>query len=798
MASDTIFLPSYAGKLSFPYATGGTESIRACLFDAATGSVIGKACAVPYKTYHPHPGWAEQDPETWYENMALAVRGAIDSVSSGEDDGANQHEISALCVDTTCCSVVALDSNYKPLRRCLLWMDARSAPQTKKILDLCKGDPALEVNCGGEGPLSAEWMVPKALWIKENEPEVWERAETICEYQDYINYRLTGVMCASSCNAASRWHWDGEDATVEPSDENLYPGRPLSLYERLDMPELTRKLPQRCIPMGSILGRLTPEAAAKLNLPENLPVAQGGPDAFVGMIGLGCIHPGQLCLITGSSHLHCVVSSKPKRSPGIWGAYRGAPLPGINFAEGGQSSTGSIVRWAKAIFNLNEIPYAQLDAEAANISPGCEGLMCLETFQGSRTPRTDPRQRGAFLGLTLAHSRAHIWRAILEGVCFGTRGCIEGLSKAGHACEEIIIAGGSTRSQLWLQMHADVTGKHVVVCENPDAPLLGCAVLASVAIGLHQSVEDAVTSMVRQVKRIEPSSSSLIYDELYHKVYKNIASSLQSITNAIADIQANQFKPTKPDPNVSKKSIRGGALPDQDKDSIGRIISPSLLACDWANMNSEVERCLKNGVDRLHVDIFDGVFIDSPHALTFGPPMVAAMRRGSKTAHFDCHMCVERPKRYVGPMAEAGANSFIFQWEALADTEDQLSEAMALAKAIASHDMIPGISVNPSTDIDSITPLLEAGVIRLVDVLAVEAGFGGQVFQPVAIEKIRQLRALRKNLPSSCAFEIMVDGGINGDTARLIEADILVAGSFLFEHPAGFEAGLKALQEALA
>ena len=162
---------------------GGTESIRACCFDAVTGAVVGKSCAVPYPTYHPRPGWAEQDPADWYQNMGEAVRGAVSSVPGDNED----YEFCSICVDTTCCSVVVLDENKEPIRNCLLWMDSRSAPQTQEIMTKCKGDPALRVNCGGDGPLSAEWMTPKALWIRQNEPEVWAKAETVCEYQDYIN-----------------------------------------------------------------------------------------------------------------------------------------------------------------------------------------------------------------------------------------------------------------------------------------------------------------------------------------------------------------------------------------------------------------------------------------------------------------------------------------------------------------------------------------------------------------------------------------------------------------------------------
>ena len=373
-------------------------------------------------------------------------------------------DVRALCVDTTCCSVVALSKQYQPLRPSLLWMDARSSDEADAILELCRGDPALEVNSGGKGPLSAEWMLPKAMWLKRNEPDVWEATATLCEYQDYLNYRLTGRMCASSCNAAVRWHWDGEECLVEPEELNddnndddddndndaqleflqrQYPGRPVSLYQRAGMKDLLHKQPRRCLAMGRPLGKLTPSMAEALGLSVNVTVAQGGPDAFVGMVGLGCIRPGQMCLITGSSHLHCLVRDKPIRGPGIWGAYRGAPLPGLCFAEGGQSSTGSILRWARS--NLfggssdDNLPsYRQLDDEAARIAPGSDGLVALETFQGARTPVTDPRARGALMGLTLSHTRAHVWRALMEAVCLGTRAAMEGFSMSENNINHLI------------------------------------------------------------------------------------------------------------------------------------------------------------------------------------------------------------------------------------------------------------------------------------------------------------------------------------------------------------------------
>lgn len=853
---------------------GGTESIRACCFDALNGAIVGSPCAVAYKTHHPNPGWAEQEPSDWYSNLGRAVRGAIESLGPSHEQN---YEVCSLCADTTCCSVVFLDDEYNPLCRSLLWMDARSSKQTEEILKKCSGEDALKVNCDGEGPISAEWMLPKSLWMHQNEPVLWKSSKVICEYQDYINYKLTGVMCASSCNAACRWHFNGEECLKDSTQDDKYPGRPMSLYEKLGIPELADKLPQKCLSMGQIVGQLTPDAAAHLNLPEGLPVTQGGPDAFVGMVGLGCVNPGQLCLITGSSHLHCVISSKATTAPGTWGAYRGAPLPGLNFAEGGQSSTGSIMRWAKnTIFGDSEVPYNTLDDEASKISPGCDGLVALETFQGSRTPITDPLARGALVGLTLSHTKYHIWRAFMEAVCYGTRASVEGLSNAGHACNEIIIAGGTTRSELWLQMHSDVTGKPVILCENIDAPMLGCAILASVGAGIHDSVNSAIQHMVRVSKRIEPQPAvAEQYTHLYENVYKKLSPSVRPIVHTIASLRGgssntlgNQMSVTRTGYRFDSKGRwgllrkiqRGGGEENDAKEnkvsSPAVSISPSLLACDFANIRNEVERCLDAGVTQLHIDIFDGVYLNSPHAFTFGPLIVEAISRScveyttqsgdsrraelvgssfvdgkdkpentnfasTKGATLDLHMCVVRPERFVGPMADAGGNRFIFQWEAMGGGDDsavdddnkdsesdlqqqrrRLGAAIRLARSIREAGMQCGVSINPSTDIEQIYPLLDTGLVSLIDILAVEPGFGGQKFQESILAKVEKIKLWRKanknNLPED--LQIMVDGGVNTKTAKRIVkagADVLVAGTFLFRHPISLNQGVQDLRNCL-
>ena len=259
---------------------GGTESIRACCFDAQSGHILGSAHAVTYVTSHPNAGWAEQDPNEWYECLKDAVKGAVRSLK--EDDVSESYNIRAMCCDTTCCSVVALDKEYTPLRPCLLWMDARSAPQAKRIMDIAVSSctnilesfPELRVNSNGEGPLSAEWLLPKALWIKEMEPDVWESAHVICEYQDYINYRLTNRMVASSCNAAVRWHHDGWEVLRRDGQKDEHAGRPMGLYKAVGIPELASKLPKTTLAMGDVVGELSESAAQDLGLPTGTLVVQ--------------------------------------------------------------------------------------------------------------------------------------------------------------------------------------------------------------------------------------------------------------------------------------------------------------------------------------------------------------------------------------------------------------------------------------------------------------------------------------------------------------------------------------------
>ena len=212
-------------------------------------------------------------------------------------------------------------------------------------------------------------------------------------------------------------------------------------------------------------------------------------------------------------------------------------------------------------------------------------------------------------------------------------------------------------------------------------------------------------------------------------------------------------------------------------------------------MKNELQNCIDAGLTHIHVDVFDGVFLDSPLALTFGPQMVKAINRRFPTLALDIHLCVDRPRRFVSAMAEAGATRLVFQWEAMG--ENALQSAIQLAKVVVESGMKCGVSINPTTDVTEIFSLLQTGLVDLVDILAVEPGFGGQSFNPLALDKISQLRRWIDTTDKQDSILILVDGGINKDTTESVVqrgTDILVAGTALFQHPGGIIQAVKDLK----
>jgi ribulose kinase len=293
--------------------------------------------------------------------------------------------------------------------------------------------------------------------------------------------------------------------------------------------------------MGTVAGPLLPAVAAELGLSPGLPVAVGGADAFVAMLGLNVVAPGKMAFITGSSHLLLGQSAHPFHGKGIFGAYTDAVVRGQYTVEGGQVSTGSIVKWLRDNFCAAEAQlaatrgvdtYTVLNELAAQVPPGSEGLIVVDYFQGNRTPYVDPEARGIIFGLSLRHRSGHLFRAVLEGIAYGTEHILQTLRGHGYTVNEVVAAGGPTKSGLWMQIHADVSNIPITLTAVPDAPALGSAILGAVAAGCYKDIQVAAGAMVQMTRTITPDPQRHEQYRFYVDQYINAYPRLQELIHA--------------------------------------------------------------------------------------------------------------------------------------------------------------------------------------------------------------------------------------------------------------------------
>lgn len=484
----------------------GTGGARVGIFDLKGNPAI--FCGEDYPLYTPASGWAEQDVEEWWEAICKASRKAI------SESGIDPACIKGMSVDTTCCTVLMSGEDMKPLRRAILWMDVRASRQAKRIFE--SGHDALKYN--GYGMVSAECLPAKALWLKENEPKLWQRATRFYECTDWLIYKLTGEYTASMNCASARWYYNSQES-----------GYPVDFYRKIGLEDLVEKLPQRVLPMGEMVGGLTKYAAAELGLQEGIPVGEGGADAFVGVIGLNAVCPGKMTLITGSSHLHIAQVYEPIHSKGMWGSYPDCIVKGLQMVEGGQTSTGSILEWftrqlcgtvKEAAKKEGKSVYDLLNRDAERLPIGAEGLMALDYFQGNRTPYVDPDVRGMFYGLSLNHTPAHMYRAMIESICYGTEAIIEVFRHSGFKLDEIVVSGGAVKSRFWLQTHADVSNVPITIPKVTEGPCLGAAILGAVAGGIYPDIQTAAGKMTSVDYIVEPDIAHHEEYQFYYEKYK--------------------------------------------------------------------------------------------------------------------------------------------------------------------------------------------------------------------------------------------------------------------------------------
>lgn len=524
----------------------GTGSARAGIF-TSEGARAGLGTH-PLRIFRGDGEHVEQSSEDIWQAVGEAVRAALAEACLPAA------RISGIGFDATC-SLVALDALDRPVtvsvtgddsRNVVLWMDHRSLEQTARI-----NATGHEVLRYVGGVISPEMETPKLAWLKERLPQSWSRAARFFDLPDFLTYRATGVDVRSLCSTTCKWtylaHEAGDGDLAGWRDDYF---RQIGLGDLVD--EGYRRIGTRVRPMGERIGGLTQAAARELGLLAGTPVSVSIIDAHAGGLGLlGATIDGaapdaasleaRLALIGGTSTCHMAVSRQPKYPPGIWGPYFAAMIPGLWLCEGGQSATGALIdhvidahaRGAELraeAARSGTTPYALLNARldrlAANLPSSAfltEELHVLPYFHGNRSPRADPTLRGAVSGLRLTDgldALAVLYLATVQAIAHGTRHIVDTMNAAGYRIETILACGGDTKNPLFVREHADIAGCRIVLPREPEAVLLGAAVLGAVASGDRPSVIDAMNHMNHAGAEIAPAKGPVhAFHERKHRVF---------------------------------------------------------------------------------------------------------------------------------------------------------------------------------------------------------------------------------------------------------------------------------------
>ncbi len=487
--------------LGIDMGTGSTKGVLA----RPDGTIVATASRAHAMSL-PRPGWAEMDAERdWWGDLVEVSRELVDPSSGGE--------IKGVCVSGLGPCLLACDEHLTPLRAGILYgIDMRA---TREIAELTEryGEAAIVERCGKA--LSTQAIGPKLLWLRNHEPEVWERTRRWYSAHSFAVARLTGEYVldhhtASQCDplydlAAGDWH--------RPWAEDIAPG--------LELPRLAWS--------GEVVGTVHAEAAALTGLPVGTPVTAGTVDAWAEGFSAGVRSPGDLMLMYGSTMFFVSVLDAMATHPGLWttaGVERGS----LTIAAG-MATSGSLTTWLQDL--TGDAPFEQLVLEADRTPPGADGLLVLPYFAGERTPIFDPRARGVVAGLTLRHGRGHLFRAIYEGIAFGIRQILELLDDAAQPAARIVAVGGGTQGGLWTQIVSDVTGRDQLLPAQTIGASYGDALLAAIGAGL--AAPDTDWAQVGSRVQPEPEHRAL-YDELYD-AYCELYPATRSQVHRLAAIQ---------------------------------------------------------------------------------------------------------------------------------------------------------------------------------------------------------------------------------------------------------------------
>ena len=455
--------------LGIDISTTGAKALLITL----NGRVISSA-TTPLELSTPHPLWSEQEPDEWWHGIKLSIRKALTEANIKGD------EISAIGMTGQMHGLVLLDGEGKVLRPSILWNDQRTGAQCEEMRTLIGKERLIEIS--GNDALTG-FTAPKILWVKENEPEIYKKVKHILLPKDYIRYKLTGEYAVDRAGGSGTILFNLAERTWSKE-----------LVESLEIPE--EWLPPT-FEGPDITGYISKAASEETNLDEGTPVVGGGGDQAAQAVGVGAVQPGIIALTLGTSGVVFATTESPLIEPeGRLHAFCHAVPERWHFMGVMLSAAGSL-QWYRDTL-APDTSFNDLVAEANRISPGSEGLLFLPYLTGERTPHPDPEARGAWIGLTVRHTRAHLTRAVLEGVAFGIKDSFNLIQSAGLGeITQVRISGGGAKSQLWQQIMADVLGSELVTVNTTEGAAFGAALLAGVGVGAYNSVQEACETTIQ-------------------------------------------------------------------------------------------------------------------------------------------------------------------------------------------------------------------------------------------------------------------------------------------------------------
>lgn len=488
-----------------------TTGVKALVIDR-DGAIVATFTS-PLTLSNPRPLWSEQHPRDWWQAAVTSIKQVLGETAAAD--------IAAIGLTGQMHGLVLLDDEGEVLRPAILWNDQRCAEECDEIRERTGKERLVQLS--GNDALTG-FTAPKILWVRKHEPQVYESARQVLLPKDYLRYKLTHEYAMDKADGSGTLLFD-----LEKRDWSS------EVLEALEIPAAW--LPNT-FEGPEITGRVTRDAAEATGLREGTPVVAGGGDQSAQAVGVGAIRPGVLAVTMGTSGVVFAATESPLIEPqGRLHAFCHAVPERWHLMGVMLSAAGSLQWYRDALYPT--VSFDELVGEAAHVPAGSDGLLFLPYLCGERTPHPDPLARGAWVGLTLRHSRGHLTRAVLEGVAFGLKDIFSLMQDAGmRAIDQVRVSGGGAKSVVWRQVLADVLGTELVTVNTTEGAAYGAALLAGVAAGVWPNVDTACAETIRVSDRISPDITNVSrYAELYRQ-YQSLYTALRSISHSLSTIEA--------------------------------------------------------------------------------------------------------------------------------------------------------------------------------------------------------------------------------------------------------------------